>query len=186
MIRTRAHSIVLNFVAGTAAIILTMAGAAHAQAPALPPGYSTQGEIPLGTAPGMKVTELGPHRSFQIILSKGDDVRAALLDFAAKNHITIAHFTAIGALDSAVIGWSDPARNNAFKIVKLDEEMEVTSLTGNITRGRTGAPNVHVHCAVALLRNGAVYAGHLLTGRVSITMQLYLDDAAPLGSPPAP
>jgi len=176
----------MRWLGAIAIVTAALTGSAHAQAPALPPDYSTQAEIPLGTAPGMKVTELGPHRSFQIVLSKGDDVRAALLDFAAKNHITIAHFTAIGALDSAVIGWSDPARNNAFKTVKLDEEMEVTSLTGNITRGRTGAPNVHVHCAVALLRNGAVYAGHLLTGRVSITMQLYLDDAAPLATPPAP
>ena len=162
----------------------TLAGAAHAQTPALPPDYSTQGEVPLGTAPGMKVTELGPHRSFQITLAKGDDVRAALLDFAAKNHVTIAHFTAIGALDSALIGWSDPARGNAFKTVKLDEEMEVTSLTGNITRGRTGDPVVHVHCVVALLRNGAVTAGHLLRGRVSITMQLYLDAADAISAAP--
>jgi predicted DNA-binding protein with PD1-like motif len=165
-------------------LVAALAGGAHAQTPALPPDYATQAEIPLGTAPGMKVTELGPRRSFQITMTRGDDVRAALLDFAAKNHLTIAHFTAIGALDSALIGWSDPARGNAFKTVKLDEEMEVTSLIGNITRSRTGEPVVHVHCTVALLRNGAVYAGHLLRGRVSITMQLYLDDATPLEAPP--
>jgi len=162
-----------------------LAGAAQAQTAPLPPDYSTQAEVPLGMAPGMKITELGPHRSFQIILGKGDDVRAALLEFAAKNHVTVAHFTAIGALDSALIGWSDPARGNAFKTVKLDEEMEVTSLTGNLTRNRAGDPVVHIHCVVALLRNGAVTAGHLLRGRVSITMQLYLDDAAPLAAPAA-
>lgn len=163
-------------------VTAALAGGAQAQTPVLPPDYSTQGEIPLGTAPGMKVTELGPHRSFQIVLTKGDDVRAALLEFAAKNHVTNAHFTAIGALDSALIGWSDPARGNAFKTVKLDEEMEVTSLTGNITRNRAGDPVVHVHCTVALLRNGAVTAGHLLRGRVSITMQLYLDAAEPISA----
>jgi predicted DNA-binding protein with PD1-like motif len=167
---------------GIAIVTATLAGSAHAQAPALPPDYSTQGEVLLGTAPGMKVTELGPHRSFQITLTKGDDVRAGLLDFAVKNHVTNAHFTAIGALGSALIGWSDPARGNAFKTVRLDEEMEVTSLTGNITRNRNGDPVVHVHCVVALLRNGAVTAGHLLRGRVSITMQIYLDDAAPLAA----
>src|SRR3569833_1514740 len=102
----------MRWLGAIAIVTAALTGSAHAQAPALPPDYSTQAEIPLGTAPGMKVTELGPHRSFQIVLSKGDDVRAALLDFAAKNHITIAHFTAIGALDSAVIGWSDPARTN--------------------------------------------------------------------------
>lgn len=165
-----------------AIVTAALTGGAQAQTAALPPDYSSQAEIPLGTAPGMKVTELGPRRSFQIILTKGDDVRAGLLDFAAKNHVTNAHFTAIGALDSALIGWSDPARNNAFRTVRLDEEMEVTSLTGNITRNRAGDPVVHAHCVMALLRNGAVTAGHLLRGRVSITMQLYLDDAAPLAA----
>jgi len=39
---------------------------------------------------------------------------------------------------------------------------------------------VHGHIVVALLRNGQVYSGHLLQGRVSLTMQLYMDDSEPL------
>jgi hypothetical protein len=144
--------------------------------------YVPQSEIPAGTAPGLKATELSPKtRSFQLIFAKGDDVRAGLADFATKNHLTIAHFTAIGALDSAVIGRSDPAKK-AFRVVRLNEEMEVTSFTGNITRDRDGNPVVHGHIVVALLRNGRVYSGHLLQGRVSLTMQLYLDDSEPLSA----
>jgi len=61
--------------------------------------------------------------------------------------------------------------------------MEVTSFTGNIMPGRNGAaPQVHVHCAVAFLRNGEVHAGHLVEGHISLTMQLYLDDAEPLAA----
>ena len=96
-----------------------------------------------------------------------------------KNHLGIANFTAIGALDQAVIGWSDPDKK-AFKVVRLNEEMEVASLSGNITRDRDGNPVVHGHIVVALLRNGQVYSGHLLQGRISLTMQLYLDDSEPL------
>jgi uncharacterized protein len=166
------------------ALILTVAlvGGARAQTKAPATEFVPQSAIKEGTAPGLKVTELNPKtRRFQLVFAKGDDVRAGLSDFAAKNHLTIANFTAIGALDSAVIGRSDPTKK-AFRVVRLNEEMEVTSFTGNITRDRDGNPVVHGHIVVALLRNGAVYSGHLLQGRVSLTMQLYLDDSEPLSA----
>lgn len=156
---------------------------AQEQAPA--PDYATQASMPPGTAPGVTVTELNPRtRTFHLTFAKGDDVRAGLAEFAAKNHLTDANFTAIGALDYAVIGWSDRPKK-AFKIIKLNEEMEVASLEGNITRDKDGNPVVHAHIVVALLSNGAVHAGHLLQGRVSLTMQMYLTDSEPLSAPPA-
>jgi predicted DNA-binding protein with PD1-like motif len=169
------------------ALILAAAFASgvHAQGQAPAPQYATQASIPPGTAPGLTATELSPRtRIFHITFAKGDDVRAGLAEFAAKNHLTDAHFTAIGALDSAVIGWSDRPKK-AFKIVRLDEEMEVASLEGNITRDKDGNPVVHAHCVVALLSSGAVHAGHLLQGRVSLTMQMYLTDSEPLSGPSA-
>ena len=164
------------------ALILAAAsvGAAHAQDQALPPDYAAQASIPPGTAPGLTATELNPHtRLFQLTFAKGDDVRGGLADFAVKNHLTNAHFTAIGALDSAVIGWSDRPKK-AFKVIRLNEEMEIASLDGSITRDKDGNPVVHAHIAVALLSNGAVHAGHLLQGRVSLTLQMYLTDSEPL------
>ena len=162
------------------ALILALTSLSGARAEDLPPDYATQASIPPGTAPGLTATELNPKtRNFYLTFAKGDDVRAGLADFAAKNHLTNAHFTAIGALDFAVIGQSDRPKK-AFKTVRLDEEMEVASLTGNIVRDKDGNQVVHVHCVVALLRNGTVYAGHLLQGRVSLTMQLHLEDSEPL------
>jgi predicted DNA-binding protein with PD1-like motif len=169
------------------ALILAAAFASgvRAQERAPAPDYATQASIPPGTAPGLTATELSPRtRLFQLTFAKGDDVRAGLADFAVKNHLTNAHFTAIGALDAAVIGWSDRPKK-AFKIVRLNEEMEVASLEGNITRDKDGNPVVHAHIVVALLSNGAVHAGHLLQGRVSLTMQMYLTDSEPLSAPPA-
>jgi predicted DNA-binding protein with PD1-like motif len=163
-------------------LAVTLVGGARAKTRAPAIDYVPQSAMETGSAPGLKATELSPNvRRFQLIFAKGDDVRAGLADFAAKNHLTIAHFTAIGALDSAVIGRSDPAKK-AFRVVRLNEEMEVTSFTGNITRDRDGKPVVHGHIVVALLRNGQVYSGHLLQGRVSLTMQLYLDDSEPLSA----
>ena len=151
-----------------------------AAAAGTPPEYVPQAAIHEGHAPGLKATELDPHvRRFHLVFAKGDDVRGGLADFARKNHLTDASFTAIGALDHALIGQSDHPKH-AFRVQRLDEEMEVTAMSGNIVRDKTGAPVVHVHCVVALLRDGKVYAGHLLDGRVSLTLQLYLVDSRPL------
>jgi hypothetical protein len=145
--------------------------------------YVPSSDIHPGTAPGLKATELSPRtRTFQLVFSKGDDVAGGLADFAEKNHLTNAHFSAIGAFGSAVIGWSDRPKK-AFKVVKLNEEMEVAAFNGSITRDKDGKPFVHAHCVVGLLSNGKVYAGHCLEEQVSLTMQMYLTDSEPLTEP---
>jgi uncharacterized protein len=162
-------------------LALACAGSAHAQDTAPIPEYVTRpATLPAGQAPGLKATELGPStRTFQLTFAKGDEVGAGLADFAEKNHLTLSNFTAIGAFDSAVIGWFDPEKR-AYKAIRINEEMEVTSFTGNITLNRDGKPVVHAHCVVALLRNGTVYAGHFIEGHISLTMQMNLVDAKPL------
>jgi len=148
--------------------------------PALPPNYARAPALHDGMAPGMKATELSPKvRIFRLVFSKGDDVAAGLAEFAKKNHLTDAHFSAIGAFGSAVIGWSDRPKK-AFKVVRINEEMEVAAFNGSITRGQDGNPVVHAHCAVGILRTARVYAGHCLSEQVSLTMQLYLTDSEPL------
>jgi predicted DNA-binding protein with PD1-like motif len=164
------------------AVALARGAHAQEQAPASAPDYVTAPAPKPGLAPGLKTTELNAKtRNFQLVFSKGDEVVSGLAEFAAKNHLTVAHFTALGALGSAQIGWFDPEKR-AYKTMRLNEEMEVTSLVGNITRDRNGSPVVHAHLVVSLLRNGAVYAGHLLEGHISITMQMYLEDSEPLSA----
>jgi predicted DNA-binding protein with PD1-like motif len=165
----------------TLAFAFSQAVQAQDDLPPLPPDYARgQRALHDGMAPGMKATELSAQvRNFRLVFEKDDDVGAGLLEFARKNHLTNAHFSAIGAFGSAVIGWSDRPKR-AFKVVRLNEEMEVAAFNGNITRGQDGNPVVHAHCVVGLLRNGAVYAGHCLEGHVSLTMQLYLTDSEPL------
>jgi hypothetical protein len=74
-------------------------------------------------------------RTFHITFQKGDDPTAGLAEFARKNNLTNAHFEAIGAFGSAVIGWSDRPMK-AFKVVRINEEMEVAAFNGNIVRNR--------------------------------------------------
>jgi predicted DNA-binding protein with PD1-like motif len=164
----------------TAIAAILMAGpTGNAMAQDVPFDYMPSSAVKPGTAPGLNATELSPHsRVFQITFAKGDDVAAGLADFANKNHLTNAQFSGIGAFGSATIGWSDRPKK-AFKVVKLNEEMEVASFDGSITRDKDGKPFVHAHCVVALLSNGHVYAGHCLEERVSLTMQMYLTDYEP-------
>jgi predicted DNA-binding protein with PD1-like motif len=159
-------------------LALILADTALAQDQAATPEYAARTDPRPGMAPGLKTTELAPKiRTFQLVFAKGDEVVAGLAEFADKQHLTNAHFTAIGAFDKAVIGWYDPDKR-AYKLARLNEEMEVTSFVGNISRDRDGKPVVHVHGVVSLLRNGAVQAGHFMEGHVSLTMQLYLEDAS--------
>jgi uncharacterized protein len=65
---------------------------------------------PRSTAPKMKVQLLNPReptKQYAVIFYQGDEAFSGLLEFAEKYHITSAHFTAIGALDGATVGWFD-------------------------------------------------------------------------------
>jgi predicted DNA-binding protein with PD1-like motif len=125
-------------------------------------------------APGLHATELKPvQRRFEIVFNKDDEVVAGLAEFAEKNQIKLADFSALGTLGKAVLGWYDPAKK-AFRKFSVDEEMEIASLTGNIRPDRNGKPVVHVHCVVAT-SDGLTHAGHLVEGHVSLTVQLYMN-----------
>lgn len=160
--------------------VIGAAGVVVAQT-ALPPNYAIAPKDPGdGHAPGMKVTELSPKsRTFNITFQKGDDPAAGLKEFARKNNLTNAHFSAIGAFGKAVIGWSDRPMK-AFKVVRINEQMEVVGFNGNITRNAEGEPVVHAHCLVSVLSSEKLYAGHCVQEEISLTMQLYITDSEPL------
>lgn len=147
----------------------------------LPDGYMPLAFTPHGSAPSMKVQELGPaSRTFKITLRKGDEIMSALLEFAQKNHITEAHFSGIGAIDSGLFGWYDLEKRADRKIV-LDGEAEIVSLIGSITSNAQGKPNVHAHISVAL-GDGSLKGGHLFEARVSLVGQIYVTDDTPAAS----
>jgi len=149
-----------------------------AQTPPLPEGYVARKEVTArGLAPGMQVTELAATgRTFHVHFSKGDEVASGLTEFAEKNHITAAHFTGVGAFDSALLGWTDPEKR-AFKKIEINQEAEVVAFAGNITLAN-GKPNVHAHTVVAFA-DGSTKGGHFIEGHVSIVMDVYVVDSSP-------
>src|ERR1700682_2941440 len=143
---------------------------------ATPEGYVQRGLRPgKGLAPGMKVTDLGKSaRTYRINMTKGDEIMSGLTDFAEKYHIKNAHFTAVGAINKGLFGWSDVERGLGQKKIELNQEAEIVSLTGSISVNNQGQSNVHGHGTVAL-SDGSVRGGHwregngrLSAGRVGI------------------
>src|ERR1700761_4004317 len=70
--------------------------------------------VPRGKAPKMQVELLNPGeatKQYAVIFYQGDEAFSGLQEFAEQYHVTSAHFTAIGALNKATLGWFDPQRS---------------------------------------------------------------------------
>jgi len=163
----------------TQAIPPAMANATAQAAPAAPTpeGYVPRGTRPgKGLAPGMKVTDLGKGaRTFRINMAKGDEIMSGLTDFAEKYHIRNGHFTALGAINKGLFGWSDVARGLGQKKIELNQEAEIVSLMGSISVDGQGRSNVHGHGTVAL-SDGSVRGGHWWEAHVSIIAEVFVTE----------
>ena len=137
--------------------------------------YVAPSEIgPRGKAPKMQVQLLNlgePTKQYAVIFYQGDEVFSGLQEFAEKYHVTSAHFTAIGALDGATVGWFDPQRK-MYKKIPINGQHEVIGMSGDIALYQ-GRPVVHTHMVVGN-PDGATYGGHLLEAYVSPTLEVML------------
>ncbi|HYL39277.1 MAG TPA: DUF296 domain-containing protein [Bryobacteraceae bacterium] len=157
-------------------ITLGISGSLIAQTPPLEDGYVRRAPVTArGLAPGMQVKQLASTgRTFEVTMRKGDDIGAGLAEFAEQNHLKLAHFTGVGAVGSAVLGWFDPDKR-AYKKIVIDQEAEVVSFIGNISI-QNGKPFLHAHCVVAL-QDGTTKGGHFIEGHVSLAMQVFVVDS---------
>ena len=110
-------------------------------------------------------------KTFAVIFEKGDEVIETLRRFANEQRLLASHFTAIGALSNAVIGFFDPAKKQ-YKKIPIREQVEVLSLTGGITF-EGDVPKIHAHIVLGKA-DGTAYGGHLLEGHVFPTIELIL------------
>jgi uncharacterized protein len=154
--------------------------------------YVTPAEaVPTGRAPKMLVRLLNPGeptKQYAVIFYQGDEVFSGLQEFAEKYQVTSAHFTAIGALDDATVGWFDPHRK-MYKKIFISGQHELIGMSGDIALYQ-GRPIVHTHMVVGS-QDGATRAGHVLEAYASptveamvtvdpVTMQKRLDPATGL------
>src|SRR6266566_3012361 len=123
--------------------------------------------VPRGKAPSMQVQLLNdkePTKQYAVIFYQGDEAFSGLLEFAQKYHVTSAHFTAIGAVNGATLGWFDPQRK-MYKKIPINGQHEVIGMSGDIALYQ-GKPVVHTHTVVGA-SDGTTVGGHVLAAYVS-------------------
>jgi predicted DNA-binding protein with PD1-like motif len=128
---------------------------------------------PKGKAPRMKVELVNnggePRKQYAVIFYQGDEALSGLLEFAEKYHVTNAHFTAIGAVSGATLGWFDPQRR-MYKKIPIEGQHEVIGMSGDIALYQ-GKPVVHTHMLVGN-SDGTTRGGHVLAAYVSPTLEV--------------
>jgi predicted DNA-binding protein with PD1-like motif len=125
-----------------------------------------------GKAPKMQVQLLNPGeltKQYAVIFYQGDEAFSGLLEFAEKYQVTSAHFTAIGALNGATLGWFDPQRK-MYRKIAINGQHEVIGMSGDIALYQ-GKPVVHTHMVVGS-PDGTTLAGHVLAAYVSPTLEV--------------
>jgi predicted DNA-binding protein with PD1-like motif len=112
-----------------------------------------------------------------LIFETGDEVMKNLREFAAREKITAARFTAIGAFQSATLAYFD-WETKRYCDLPIDEQVEVLVLTGDIAL-KDGKPEPHVHVVLGR-RDGSTRGGHLCEAIVRPTLELMLEQAGAL------
>ncbi|HVX10692.1 MAG TPA: PPC domain-containing DNA-binding protein [Pirellulales bacterium] len=109
--------------------------------------------------------------TYVLVLDTGEEVTGALLDFAKKQQIRTASFTAIGALRELTLGYFDWQKKEYEKI-HVAEQVELLSLAGNIVSSKDG-PKLHAHIVVGK-RDGTAHGGHLVDAIVRPTLEMMI------------
>jgi predicted DNA-binding protein with PD1-like motif len=131
---------------------------------------------PHGQAPNAKARLLSAQpdglKYYVLVLRSGDEIATALTNLARDKQIVSAHFVAIGAVSDAEVGWFDEARKQ-FKAITRHEQMEVLTLSGDVSVGTDGNPVVHAHMVVGD-SNGNAWGGHILSAIASPTLEVFV------------
>ena len=109
--------------------------------------------------------------SFALVFEKGDEVMRELTAFAASRRLSAAHFTAIGALSDATLGYFDRAKKE-YKKISIREQVEVLSLVGDLALEGSD-PKVHAHIVLGK-SDGTAHGGHLIVGHVWPVLEMVL------------
>jgi predicted DNA-binding protein with PD1-like motif len=120
------------------------------------------------------IHENAGEKTYALIFDTGDDAVEGLADFARKNDLGAAHFTAIGAFQDVVLGYFD-WDEKLYKKIPVGEQVEVLSLIGDVAIG-DGGPQVHAHVVVGR-HDGSTLGGHLVAGHVRPTLEVILTES---------
>jgi hypothetical protein len=111
-------------------------------------------------------------RTFAVVLETGDEVLKCLQSFVTDQRIRAAEFTAIGAFSDVVLKYFD-WQTKKYIENRINEQVEVASLIGDVAASPSGEPAIHIHLVVGK-RDGSAMAGHLGEAHVRPTLEVIL------------
>lgn len=121
------------------------------------------------------LAEAAGQKTFALVFNTGDEVMKSLLDYAREKRLTGCHFTAIGAFESAVLGYFD-WKVKDYKKIPVREQVEVLSLMGDVAEKEGGEPQIHAHVVLGN-SEGKALGGHLVEAHVRPTLELILTES---------
>jgi predicted DNA-binding protein with PD1-like motif len=129
----------------------------------------------------MKSKELGEtspwaERNFLLVLDDGEEAFEAITRFAQEEGIGGASVTAIGAFQSATLGFFEFATKK-YKDIPVHEQAEVLSAIGDIAIADDGKASLHMH-AVLGFEDGSTKGGHFIRGTVHPTLEIIIRESA--------
>ena len=110
---------------------------------------------------------------FILSVDNHTEITEALAAFCEEKQIKSGIVGGLAAISEATFRFLDPATKQ-YEDRTFAEQMEVTCLTGNISR-KDGKPYLHIH-VTASRRDYTYIGGHLLTARVNGACELYVED----------
>jgi predicted DNA-binding protein with PD1-like motif len=110
-----------------------------------------------------------------VVLDSGDEVLSSIKNFAQTEHLSGSSFTAIGALSKVELGWFNWESKRYQTAVKLDEQVELLSLIGDIAL-KDNKPQVHAHLVIGQ-RDGTAHGGHLMSATVRPTCEIVVTES---------
>ncbi|MFZ5779967.1 MAG: PPC domain-containing DNA-binding protein [Pseudomonadota bacterium] len=114
-------------------------------------------------------------RTCALIFETGDELLSSLMEYARREKLSAAQFTAIGAFREVTLGYFDWEKKEYDRNTVV-EQVEVASLIGDIALGPDGKPAIHAHVVLGR-RDSSALAGHLLRGIVRPTLELVLTES---------
>lgn len=114
-------------------------------------------------------------KTFVVILDTGDEILSSLKDFVHTEHLAGSSFKAIGALSDVELGWFNWESKKYQTAVKLEEQVELLSLIGDIAL-KDNEPQIHAHLVIGR-QDGTAHGGHLLHATVRPTCEIVITEA---------
>lgn len=109
--------------------------------------------------------------TYLVRLDLNEEIMQSLKQLCEKEDIRLAQVNAIGASNHAVIGVYD-LQAQAYHWEELNGFMEITGLTGNVTR-MNGEFYLHLHGTMAD-RNNVIHGGHVIELTVGATCEMFV------------